>query len=86
MPTISMFFWILIQMYWNEHAPPHFNAIYGDAKAIIDINSLVVSEGWLPRRATQLVLAWAKLHQAELLDDWILCNAKQTPKAIEPLN
>lgn len=85
MPTISTFYGIIIQMYWNEHAPPHFHAIYGSAKATIDIHSLVVSEGRLPRRITQLVLTWAKLHQAELIEDWELCLVKEQPKAIEPL-
>jgi hypothetical protein len=63
MPTISMFYGILIQMYWDEHAPPHFHAIYGEFKAAVDIRSLMISEGNLPRRAAQLVLDWAELHQ-----------------------
>jgi hypothetical protein len=33
MPTISMFYGMLIQMYWDDHAPPHFHAIYGDHQA-----------------------------------------------------
>lgn len=37
MPTISMFYGILIQMYWDEHAPPHFHATYGEFKATVDI-------------------------------------------------
>ncbi|HBA89093.1 MAG TPA: transcriptional regulator [Geobacter sp.] len=86
MPTISVFYGIIIQMYWNEHAPPHFHAIYGDAKATIDINRLVISEGSLPPRIAQLVLRWARLHQAELIEDWELCLAKERPKDIEPLN
>ena len=85
MPTISMFYGILIQMYWDEHAPPHFHAIYGEFKATIDIRSLSISEGSLPRRASQLVLDWAELHQQELLEDWDLCQAKQQPKPIVPL-
>lgn len=85
MPTISMFYGILIQMYWDEHAPPHFHAIYGEFKAIVDIQSLSIREGDLPRRAVQLVLDWAELHQRELLEDWNLCQAKQQPKPIEPL-
>lgn len=28
-PTISRFFGILIQMYLDDHPPPHFHAIYG---------------------------------------------------------
>jgi len=86
MPTISMFYGILIQMYWDEHAPPHFHAIYGEYKASVDIKSLTVSEGALPRRATQLVLDWAELHQKELLLlDWDRCQNKQQPQPIEPL-
>jgi hypothetical protein len=85
LPTISMFYGILIQMYWDEHAPPHFHAIYGDFKATVDIRSLSISEGNMPRRAIQLVLDWAELHQLELLDDWELCQIKQHPKPIAPL-
>ena len=85
MPTISMFYGILIQMYWDEHAPPHFHAIYGEFKATIDIRRLAISEGSLPRRACHLVLDWAELHQQELLEDWDLCQVKQHPKPIEPL-
>ena len=51
MPTISMFYGILIQMYWDEHAPPHFHAIYGEFKATVNIRDLNLGEGDLPRRA-----------------------------------
>lgn len=85
MPTISMFYGIMIQMYWDEHAPPHFHAIYGESKATVDIRALSIIEGTLPRRAAQLVLDWAELHQQALLDDWDLCQSKQHPKPIEPL-
>lgn len=85
MPTISMFYGILIQMYWDEHAPPHFHAVYGEFKATVDIRGLSISEGNLPRRASSLVLDWAELHQKELLNDWDLCQTKQQPRPIEPL-
>lgn len=85
MPTISMFYGMLIQMYWDDHAPPHFHALYGDHQATIDIRGLCISEGSLPRRATQLVLDWAELHQAELLENWMLCEKKQHPLPIPPL-
>lgn len=42
-------------------------------------------EGELPRRAKQLVLEWAELHQAELLADWDLCQINQHPNPIDPL-
>lgn len=85
MPTISQFFGILIHMYWDEHAPPHFHAKYGEYHALVDIRRLIVIEGELPRRAAMLVLDWAELHRAELLEDWELCQLKQHPKPIRPL-
>ena len=56
MPTISTFFGILIQMYWREHGPPHFHAIYGEHEAVIDIRELRVVRGRLPRRALAMVI------------------------------
>lgn len=57
MPTISVFYGIVIQMFWMDHAPPHFHALYGGEEALIDIRSLAVLEGALPRRALALVQA-----------------------------
>ncbi|MDW7712497.1 MAG: DUF4160 domain-containing protein [Deferrisomatales bacterium] len=85
MPTISVFYGIVIQMFWNEHAPPHFHALYGEHEALIDIRGMEVLAGSLPRRALNLVLDWAELHQAELIEDWELCSRLQTPKPIQPL-
>jgi hypothetical protein len=30
MPEVCRFFGIVIRMYFDEHNPPHFHAIYGD--------------------------------------------------------
>jgi Domain of unknown function (DUF4160) len=70
MPTLSTFFGIVIRMYYDDHPPPHFHAIYGSAEAKIAIATLEVIEGTLPRRALGLVLDWAELHQAELRNNW----------------
>lgn len=48
MPTISMFYGGLIQMYWNDHAPPHFHALYSEYEVLIDIRTLEILEGSLP--------------------------------------
>ena len=85
MPTISMFYGILIRMYWNDHAPPHFHVEYGEYRAQYVIETLVLSRGRLPRRAHTLVLEWAAMHRDELMEDWELCEAKQQPKMITPL-
>lgn len=85
MPTISVFFGLVIQMFWREHAPPHFHAVYAEFEAEIDIRTLEVIRGQLPRRALALVLEWAAVHRNELMEDWELCQAKQSPKKIPPL-
>ena len=84
MPTISVFYGILIQMFWRDHAPPHFHALYAEDEALIDIRTLEVIQGSLPKRALALVLEWAE-HRAELMEDWDLCARLQTTKKIEPL-
>lgn len=72
-------------MFFNEHAPPHFHAEYGEYRVVVDINTLEAIEGHFPRRALELVLDWAELHQKELLQDWSLCQQHQQPTEIEPL-
>ncbi len=44
-PTISNFFGIVIQMFWREHAPPHFHALYGEFETLIDIRTLEIIKG-----------------------------------------
>lgn len=85
MPTISAFYGVLIQMFWADHAPPHFHALYAEFEALIDIRTLEVIRGKLPRRALVLVLEWAAQHRDELMEDWNLCETKQQPRKIAPL-
>jgi hypothetical protein len=85
MPTISRFYGILIQMYFADHAPPHFHALYAEFEALIDIRTFGVIRGELPGRAMALVLEWAQQHRGELMKDWELCLQNQTPATIRPL-
>ncbi len=86
MPEISRFFGIIIRMYFKDHNPPHFHAIYQADTAEYDINTLEVLRGKLPNRAHSLVLEWASLHRGELLEDWKLASEMTEIKPIEPLN
>ena len=86
MPTISTFYGMFIKMFFDDHSPAHFHVEYAEFKALIAIESLSVVRGQLPRRAQELVLDWAELHQEELLENWALCQSKQQPKQIEPLH
>lgn len=57
-------------MFYNDHEPPHFHAIYGEHGALVRIEPVEVIEGELPSRARSLVFEWAAMHQRELMDDW----------------
>lgn len=85
MPEISRFFGIIIKMYFGDHNPPHFHAIYQEDSAEYDINTLIIIRGSLSSRANAMVLEWASLHREELLEDWKLAIEKKEIKKIEPL-
>ena len=87
MPTISMFFGIIVRMYCGkaEHNPPHVHVYYQEYKAIFDIAAAERTEGELPPRQTRLVVAWLELHREELMADWHLASQGELPFQIEPL-
>ncbi len=87
MPTISMFYGILIRMYLgdSEHNPPYFHAIYQDFDAIVDITTCEILKGDFPRKQARLVTAWTELHQEELLANWETVKRGETPFRIDPL-
>lgn len=85
MPTISIFYGIIIRMYHRDHPPPHFHVYYQGNDAKIDIENLKIIAGHLPRRAFGLVLDWAELHQRELRDNWALAQGRKPLTDISPL-
>jgi len=85
MPEVSRFYGIIIAFYYNEHNPPHFHAKYSEFKAEIDIRTLQILKGELPKRAKTMVLEWADEHRDELMQDWELARQKHELKEIEPL-
>ncbi|MBR0316612.1 MAG: DUF4160 domain-containing protein [Synergistaceae bacterium] len=72
MPEIARFYGIVIKMFFmsSEHNPPRFHALYDEYMGEFDINTLKMIQGDLPPRAISIVLEWAKLNQAELLEMW----------------
>jgi hypothetical protein len=87
MPTISMFYGILIRMYLGkkEHNPPHVHTYYQDQKATYDIRTCDKMEGEIPKDKEKLVSAWIILHKDELLANWELAQNGETPYNIDPL-
>ena len=57
MPRLSQFYGIAIYMYYRDHAPPHFHAIYGEHEATFRIATGTVLAGRLPRRARR----WSRI-------------------------
>jgi hypothetical protein len=86
MPEVSRFFGISIRMYFDDHNPPHFHAIHDDAEAEVGIDPVALLRGRFPRRALGMVMEWAAVHQAELLDNWERLHHDQTPRRIDPLD
>lgn len=84
-PTICRFFGITITMYFDDHDPPHFHARHASDGAKIEIESLEIMDSTLERRQLRFVLAWAELHQDELLANWRRARAGETLEDIEPL-
>ena len=62
----SWFYGIAIRMYFLDHPPPHFQAVYGEHEANVEIATGEVIEGHLPLTAARLVKQWGLAHQAEL--------------------
>jgi hypothetical protein len=79
MPEIARFYGIIIKLFFGDHPPPHFHAVYGENNAIFNIETLEVIEGDLPPRARKLVVEWATLYKAELADIWKSQEFKKLP-------
>ena len=86
MPTISRFFGITIAMYFDDHGPPHFHARHAEGGAKIRIDTLEVIDSTLAGRQLRFALAWAELHQSELLENWRLSRLGEALNEIEPLS
>lgn len=85
MPEISRFYGIVIQIFYNEHLPPHFHATYGEYRVQIDINNISVLSGEMPRKGLNLILDWAEIHRNELLRIWNLSEQEKPLPKVEPL-
>ncbi|MEO5341261.1 MAG: DUF4160 domain-containing protein [Magnetococcus sp. MYC-9] len=85
MPEVSRFLGIFIFMYFNDHDPPHFHVQYNEFRAVIDIDTLALSDGKLPGRVLGLVVEWAELHREELLSNWCSLRVDGSFRKIEPL-
>jgi len=88
MPAISMFYGIIVYMYFmdnKQHKLPHIHVKYQDDEVIVEVPSGEVLEGRIPNTKMKLLAAWIELHRDELLADWELAVSGQQPYKIDPL-
>lgn len=86
MPTISWFYGISIRMFFNDHAPPHFHAAYGDSEAQVAIHTAQVLRGSLPPKQRRLVEQWALRYNEDLMAAWALASADEPFERIPGLD
>lgn len=72
-------------MFWDDHPPAHFHAIYGEHRAQILIATGEVMSGALPPKERRLVRKWTELHREELLEDWRKAQEGLPLDRIDPL-
>jgi Domain of unknown function (DUF4160) len=72
-------------VYFADHNPPHFHAIYAEHEALIRLDVGGTIRGDLPRTAARLVEQWRTLHHDELLANWLLAQEPAALSGIEPL-
>ena len=88
MPILSMFYGIVIRMYFfdnKQHHVPHVHAEYAGEQAVFGIADGEVLAGSLPSGKARLVQAWIEIHRDELLADWQLAVNGEEVFKIEPL-
>ena len=85
MSELCHFYGIRIYVYFNDHAPPHIHAIYGEYQAQIAIDDGCVLSGSLPHRARRMVKKWLEQRREEVAEAWHKASVREDPGKIDPL-
>ena len=87
MPTLSIFYGIIVKMYnekGGQHNVPHIHAEYQDYSAVLDLDGNVL-EGELPTNKLKLLVAWIEIHKEDLEANWKLLFSGNGYFKIDPL-
>jgi hypothetical protein len=88
MPTISMFYGIIIRMLYmdtRQHHLPHLHIEYQDMKSVVTIPDGALLEGEIPAKKLRMVQAWIAIHEEELMANWTLAVNGEPIFPIDPL-
>jgi hypothetical protein len=88
MPTISMFYGLIIYMYFQDvdkHKKPHIHVKYSGTETVVSIPDGEILEGNLKQNKMKLLLAWLEIHKEEIMADWELAVNGEPVYKIDPL-
>ena len=88
MPVISMFYGIIVYLYYvnnRRHKKPHIHVKYQEHELVISIPEGEVLEGSIPANKMKLLTAWIEIHKDELMANWEFAVNGQAPYKIDPL-
>lgn len=86
MAFISEFFGIIIRMFYTEHPPPHFHALYQGQRGRFDFDGNLLKGNICSQTARKLIQEWAVLHKAELEENWNYVQQGSALQKIAPLD
>jgi len=88
MPVISMFYGLIVSMYYldtKKHKLPHIHVKYGEKEGVYQIPEGNLLEGSMPSNKEKLLLAWIEIHKEDLMANWDLAVSGNKVFTIEPL-
>ncbi len=83
MPVVAIVNGIRIEFYFDEHPPPHLHARYAEFVAQVDLETLEVIKGSMPRPQMRAIQEWALPRRTALRAAWNICSAGGNPGRIE---
>jgi hypothetical protein len=82
MPTVATVQGAKLLFYANDHPPPHFHVLFAEYRAVIDIKTLKLVRGDLPKAKLRAVVRWATPRRAALLEAWDITQTHGDPEKI----
>lgn len=86
MPVVSVFFGIVVRMFYREHGVAHFHAEYQGQQATFTFDGELLAGTLRSRTALRLIKEWATAHRSDLEANWNRLQAGEPLERIPPLD
>lgn len=77
MPIIATVDGARLMMYANDRPPPHFHVLIAEHRAVIDVRTLRLTRGRLPKARLRTLIKWAEPRRLKLLNAWDMTQTHQ---------